>query len=59
MEVNPTFDDAMFIVMPPDIMKKIALKKAISRIADCDERNRMSELREIEHRVVTLNLITK
>ena len=52
--MNPTFEDAMFIVMPPDILKKIALKKAISRIADCDERNRMTEAQEIQHRWVTL-----
>ena len=56
MDVNPTFEDAMFIVMPPDILKKIALKQAISRIVDCDERNRMSELREIEHMAVTIDL---
>jgi len=56
MDVKPTFEEAMVIVMPPDILQQIALRKAISRIVDCDERNRMSEAQEIQHRWVTLEL---
>jgi len=55
--MNPTFEDVMFIVMPPDILQQIVLRKAISRIADCDERNRMTEEQEIQHREVTIEML--
>ena len=54
--MNLTFQEVLAVVMPPDLLQQIAIKKSISRIVDCDERNRMIEAQEIQHRWVTLEL---